>query len=780
MSQFNTAFIKKAQADMFEGATASQLDYSIYPSPDRSTQKAIDLNIPIRNNNIQNFYNNQKLMEEQNLLLKAAAEKEIQINDLNVLNQLNYNGKTLNDRELWDEIGNSENILTQNILYQNYLPEDPINLNLQKSMIVNGNITPISPNHSSEVISNTNLISNLPVTNELVNNTNYMSDINSPAFKENIDLIQQQSELINNLNSNVLSFSNSPLTIHDLKALNNGKLNLLNNTDRAELVAMNTLLRPKDHSNSTNTPLLSDVVVLQPENFITTSNNNYSTLNQENVLTPMTPLSDTPLSVPKVPSNYSQNNIFISPELSPSMNQIYSQDLLNSQVKSLNTTTQKPIKFEKLNLIRKGSVPLMKTTMNKKINKHSNSTSSVISSSMKSINPLYIEAELLNNKEKNNALKTQMDIDMQIKKIEKSILEKESLYQSSPKEIDHMLSLNQSPQTVELNPSESIISTQVSTDSTTLSNTLDNINVKSLEINPLPTPIVSDVIKMEKELAPIEHKIKEIENKEKIENKTKHETISKKEINDEKLSSDQMMKKKEKLMKNEKILQEVENQQYDKKYLKPSSNKNNKKENKINNKVIPKEKKELKTKDVTKKDEAKKNIKEKEKEKKEEKGKIGKDLDIKVTKEDANKETVTKEDVSTDKNTSINHKGNKDKTDDTIKTLSENSLETPVKKRPRFSMKKAKNDPAAIEEHILLKRKRNTEAARRSRQRKVQQMKNLEETVALLTKKLDDVKNELEVTKEKYEKVVEESKIEKETFESKIKDLEEELRRYKL
>ncbi len=54
-------------------------------------------------------------------------------------------------------------------------------------------------------------------------------------------------------------------------------------------------------------------------------------------------------------------------------------------------------------------------------------------------------------------------------------------------------------------------------------------------------------------------------------------------------------------------------------------------------------------------------------------------------------------------------------------------------------------------------------------------MKNLEETVARLTKELEQANEQLKITQEKYEIVVEELKANKETYENKIKSLKEQL-----
>jgi len=217
-----------------------------------------------------------------------------------------------------------------------------------------GNITPISPNHN-KLLANCNLVGSLP-NNELSESSNYIPDINS--FKENIESIQQQSNLINSIDTNMLSLTTSSLSFTDLKAINNGEFNLVTSSNNAELMAANTLLGPK--SNSNKKPLLNDVSLIP--------SNNYT---QDSMLPT---IAGTPVSTPKMTTTvYAQsigkiNNTFFSPVLSPAISQIYPSDVLKNQEKSISSYT-KPVKYEKMKM-KNNTVPLIKTSaINKKLNK---------------------------------------------------------------------------------------------------------------------------------------------------------------------------------------------------------------------------------------------------------------------------------------------------------------------------------------------------------------------------------------------------------------------------
>jgi len=702
MSQYETL-----QAQMFEGSPAA-LNYSIYPSPDRYRANSLTLNIPLKTD-AHNYYSG---IENQNLILETSVPKELQENEFNVLNSL-YNQKLLNNQELLDEVNTSTDpSLPQNILNSAYLKQEPVTIDVQqKSEIAYGNITPISPNHN-KLLSNCNLINTLPNTN-LVEGSTFISDINSPAFKASIDIFQQQTDLMNSINNNVLSLSSSSLSIPDLKAINSGKLNLITAPNSAELMAANTLLGPK--SNSNNSPLLADVVLMQPDDY----SSSYSSISQNSLLTPIT---NTPINPPKISTaaytqNYQKiNNTFFSPVLSPAVSQIYPSNVLNKQP----TTIPKSIEYEKTLKTRKNTVPLIKNTINKKTNRKTNS---ITLANLKSINPLLIKTELLNKKDK------KMDIDI-ISKKEIKDSKNENIYtQLTPKEN-------------ELEESEMLVKQK----GTPIPSSQPLINSSLLETSLLTTPVSDNLNHAQQN--EVKEKISVITTiKEKINEIEKKETNNKLNIDESKPEKTNMDIDKPVDITNINI-QKEENK--DKKL---NTTKLDKKEAKIKNN---KEKKETKI--------NKTNIKKEENKKKEKK----------------NKETSKSDKILGEKiESSTENKSPKKSIE--ISKKSETSENDPlkIKKRPRFSAKRAKNDPAALEEHILLKRRRNTEAARRSRQRKVQQMKNLEETVERLTKELEKANNKLKFAEEKYEKVVEESKLSKETYEARIKALEEQLQKFK-
>lgn len=125
-----------------------------------------------------------------------------------------------------------------------------------------------------------------------------------------------------------------------------------------------------------------------------------------------------------------------------------------------------------------------------------------------------------------------------------------------------------------------------------------------------------------------------------------------------------------------------------------------------------------------------------------------------------------------DKKSNLTIKSSKSSlTDSTTNSTSENqsTTDSTTHKRPRFSLKNAKNDPAAIELHILLKRRRNTEAARRSRQRKVEQMRNLENKVENFTKEVEELQNKLKNANDEKKELMEEI-IVKDTLYSQQRD----------
>ncbi|ORX82251.1 hypothetical protein BCR32DRAFT_292751 [Anaeromyces robustus] len=790
MAQYNTS-IRKPQAQLYDGSP-NTLNYAIYSSPDRYRQNSFGIK-----NNVQNYYN-QNLINEQNLLLKATTAKKLQRNDLNVLNSLNYNSKMLNNQELWDELNTSQDIpLSQNIVYTPYISQEPVDINLQqKSMMVYGNITPISPNHN-KLLSNCNLVGNLSGS-ELIDSSNFISDINTPTFKENIDVIQQQSKYINSFDNNLLSVSSSLLSISDLKAINDGKMNILTGSNSAEIMAANTLLGPK--SNKDTTPLLTDVILMPAENY----NNSYTPVSQDNL---MTPVSSTPINNPKVPSMaYSQNyqkvnNNFFSPILSPTLNQIYSSNIINNQTKHVT-----PIPTGSNNVINKtkhNSIPLIKTTINKKTNKLSNS---YMATNMKSFNTQFIKTKPSNNNNNNNNNNTNnnnMDIDNQDKENKMIITEvqKHNLIQENKnlneKEII-MKTLNNIDQESNLlltkeksypleNKTLLPILTASPTSSITNEIVCDNNSIQK-EIYEKKEEVIKEDKKndsknknSDNDNMLVDEKLKSptenyLNNNNKNDN---NEKGFKKESKNGSTNKYKYEKEKEKEKKKEEKEKEEEGKREEKKkdlVLKsPSQKENIKKENNNKNIGIIKEKKETtkmtKTKTITKKDENKKKDK-----------KIKENNNQKSEKGLKEKNETQKSESITSKNDTLKEdslkKTNISKKDSDSKALLSVNTPLKIKKKTRFSLKSAKNDPIALEQHVLLKRKRNTEAARRSRQRKVQQMKNLEETVERLTKELLNTQNELKMTKDKYDKLLEESKNIKENYENEIKLLKEQIKEH--
>jgi len=686
MAQYGT--LLREQVQLLEGAP-SGINYSIYPSPDRCKQNSIGMNPQLKNNNPNYYGRSQSYIDEQNYLLKTAAVKELQESNMNLLNTVNYN-----NQELWDElnINATDPAYVQNVHCPTYLPQETINITQpQKSVITYGNVTPLSPNNNELYTGYGDGIAG----NKIIDGATFITDINSQAFKENIDAIQQQKDLIGSIDNNVLSFTSS-LTIPDLKAINSGKLNLITNTNNEEIMAANTLLGPKSNVNSE--PLLTDVVLMPANSF----SNSYSSISQESVLPTVTTNSLNASMLPThtaFPQNYQKvSKDFYSPVLSPAISQIYSNKALGVQAKTM-PTNPKAVEYEKINKLRKNTVPLIKTTINKKSNKYSKSFSAV---NLKTINPLSIKSSIVN--------KNKMDIDVNNIPKEKEIVKLNNTIVSQSMDIENTLSsqsssllLNKTPLVAEpLDVNAIVMTPNISSSSVSSSSSVDDIK---------PVAVKEDVVK------------KEEENNEKL-NKSE---VVKMEIE----KSEVTLKKEEKEAPKEELVVSEKKENEDKKETKSvKADVNNKPEN-----IKKKENK----KEVT--------------------------LPEKVTKEKS-EDKKEKDKSSSLKETEINKKDKKDTTNDNSKP----------KKRPRFSAKNAKNDPAAIEAHVLLKRKRNTEAARRSRQRKVQQMKNLEETVQRLTKELEQAKNELKDIKEKYEKVVEDSKISKEASETKIKFLEEQLK----
>ncbi|ORY08969.1 hypothetical protein LY90DRAFT_709029 [Neocallimastix californiae] len=846
MSQLNP-LIGNTQQNIYEDASAT-LRYSIYPSPDKYRQNSIGLNIPVRNN-VPPYFNNQKLiMEGRNRLLKSdAAVKQLQNSNLNMLNNLKYNPELLNNLEFWDEFNNSENGIPQEILYQNYISQqNPMSMNLQqqKSIMAYGNITPISPNHN-KLIGNGGLINNLSINTNLMDRTNFISDINSPTFKSNINVIQQQSsEIMNNMNPNILS----SLALPEIEAINNNKMNLLpnSNTSSAEVIAANTLLGPKSHTSST--PLLTDVII-PSESYTTThsssssyptsedytiNSSSFSTLTQDSIMTPIqtTPLNldlnFDPINAQKInSSNFSQNyqkvsHSFYSPDLTPAVSQIYPHKMINKQSKVMGTT-QESHEMNKMNFIKKAnSLPLIKTTLNKKITKRSNSSVSS-SNHLKGINPLFVKADLLTIKQNEKISNSQIDIDVPIKENEKSILEKKvAVYQnqnsSSSKD---KLSSDKSSQTkllllkdVKKKDIDTTVVTVTSNNNKSLKtgNVLPpSIEITKMDIDPSTKeemPKIKNEIKQEK-IVEVKRTAME-ENSDKVK-EMKIETLSvqlapeKKEQDSHHIETS-MDSKMEDVQEEEKVSTSVE-------VVPPKSNKivtkvpKEKKDKDSKSKKVDNKKKEKKSKDVPVK--GKKGLKDKIKDQKDSKDEIkdqkdSKDeiKDQKDSKDEIKDQKDLKDEIKDQKDSKDEIKDQKDLKDeikdqkdskDEIKDKKESLIEKvapskevngnedmidplKIKKRPRFSMKKARNDPAAIAEHVLLKRRRNTEAARRSRQRKILQMKNLEETVASLTKELEKTKNELKSIKENYENILKESNTSKRTYESKIKALEEQLK----
>jgi len=797
-------------------------------------------------------------MEGRNRLLKSdAAVKQLQNSNLNMLNNLKYNPELLNNLEFWDEFNNSENGIPQEILYQNYISQqNPMSMNLQqqKSIMAYGNITPISPNHN-KLIGNGGLINNLSINTNLMDRTNFISDINSPTFKSNINVIQQQSsEIMNNMNPNILS----SLALPEIEAINNNKMNLLpnSNTSSAEVIAANTLLGPKSHTSST--PLLTDVII-PSESYTTThsssssyptsedytiNSSSFSTLTQDSIMTPIqtTPLNldlnFDPINAQKInSSNFSQNyqkvsHSFYSPDLTPAVSQIYPHKMINKQSKVMGTT-QESHEMNKMNFIKKAnSLPLIKTTLNKKITKRSNSSVSS-SNHLKGINPLFVKADLLTIKQNEKISNSQIDIDVPIKENEKSILEKKvAVYQnqnsSSSKD---KLSSDKSSQTkllllkdVKKKDIDTTVVTVTSNNNKSLKtgNVLPpSIEITKMDIDPSTKeemPKIKNEIKQEK-IVEVKRTAME-ENSDKVK-EMKIETLSvqlapeKKEQDSHHIETS-MDSKMEDVQEEEKVSTSVE-------VVPPKSNKivtkvpKEKKDKDSKSKKVDNKKKEKKSKDVPVK--GKKGLKDKIKDQKDSKDEIKdqkdskdeikdqkdskdeikdqKDLkdeikDQKDSKDEIKDQKDLKDEIKDQKDSKDEIKDQKDSKDE-IKDKKESLIEKvapskevngnedmidplKIKKRPRFSMKKARNDPAAIAEHVLLKRRRNTEAARRSRQRKILQMKNLEETVASLTKELEKTKNELKSIKENYENILKESNTSKRTYESKIKALEEQLK----
>ncbi|OUM68341.1 hypothetical protein PIROE2DRAFT_3936 [Piromyces sp. E2] len=708
MAQYQN-LLREQPIQIFEGSPAP-LNYSIYPSPDRCKQNSIDLNRQIKNNNSNYFGRSQSFIDEQNYLLKTAAAKELQESNMNIINPIGYG-----NQEMWDEIGNpSDQTYVQNVLCPYYLPQESVSIpQPQKTIMTYGNVTPISPNHNKILGNYVDGISG----NKLMEGATFISDINSPSLKENIDAIQHQSELINN---NILSLSPSSLTFPDIKAINSRKLNLMTNTNNEEIMAANTLLGPK--TGISTAPLLTDVVLMPSTGYA----NSYSSISQESVLptaTSPTTVNPTKLTgAPFVQSYKKVNKDFYSPMLSPAFSQIYSTKPLNTQTKAF-TTNPKVMEYERINKVRKNTVPLIKTTINKKTNKLSKSFSSV---NLKTINPLTINTNIVNKKVEDGSLVQKMDIDVNVFK------EKEAFTLDNNNVIPSGMDVEKQPSNILLNntalveePLDAVLITpNSSSDVTTLSSISDS---SSSNVNDTKTNEVEVKDKKKEE----EKEEEEVKVKNKDQPKITEMEIVKSEIV---LKKDEKEGEKEKavVIKNKETKPNVEGKKKPEVFKTKKTEETKKKEKKDNTVSLPPEK------DTKEKSEGKTDIKEK----------------SSVSKETEESKKDSKKDTTTD-----------------------NTPPKP-KKRPRFSAKNAKNDPAAIEAHVLLKRKRNTEAARRSRQRKVQQMKNLEEAVQKLTKELEQATNELKEVNEKYEKVVEESKKSKETYETKIKALEEQLKKY--
>jgi len=607
---------------------------------------------------------------------------------MNILNPVNYDNK-----EIWDELNNNaDSACVQNVLCPTYLPQETVNITQpQKSIITYGNVTPLSPNQNKLL---TNYVDGI-TGNKLIDGATFISDINSPALKENVEIIQQQSDLIDN---NILALSSSSFTSPDLKAINSGKLSLIQNINNEEIMAANTLLGPKNGIN--NTSLLTDVVLMPANSY----SNSYSSISQETVLPTavQTTINPSKLSTTSFAQTYQKvNKDFYSPMLSPTINQIYPNKKLGVQNKPLVTNSK--------------TVPLIKNTINKKANKFSNSFSAV---NLKAINPRFLRTNIIINKKIDEPLVNKMNIDSN-----NVLKEKETLILNNsviPPTMNIDKTFSKHPSNILLNKSvlveepleiDTVLMTPNSSSSINLNEVITKNEDKSEKDNNKElNKDHSEVVKME-----IEKSVVNLE-KEKKETPKEEPTLN---VNKESKSSLE-----------------------------------NKKETKTLITYINKNIEETKKKDNKCKDDSllEKTSKNKSEDKKETKDKSSTSSSLPPLKETDNSKKDTK----------------KDSTSDSAKP----------KKRPRFSAKNAKNDPAAIEAHVLLKRKRNTEAARRSRQRKVQQMKNLEETVQRLTKELEETNNELKDVKEKYEKIVEESKVSKEAYEIKIKSLEEQLKKY--
>jgi len=681
MSQYQT--LLREQAQFYEGSPNLN-NNTIYPSPDRYRQNSIGLSFPLENG-------------AQNLLLKEAA-KGLQETNINTLNSLNYNSKVINNQKIWDELNYvSDMSYSQALICPSYLTQEPVNIDIQqKSLITDGNITPISPNHN-KLLMNRGLVGNLS-SNELPENSNFITDINSQSFKENIEAIQQ-SNFINNFNNNGLSLTTSSLSFTDLKAINNGELNLVTGINNAELMAANTLLRPK--INSSKTPSLTDANLIPPSNYTTT-------INQDNIFSSIT---GTPDSTPKMATSaiYTQNagkfnRTFISPALSPAINQVHPLNTLNSHEKSMSTYT-KAFKYEKMSTMRRNTVPpLIKTSS---IDKKLNEFPSYISvANLKEMTPLSIKTDFMNKNEE-LLLTSNMEIDQNnmIKEDEKQSNENNKKDNVKPKETEtHMnktISINTSvleDQSVGTNP---LIVTPISASPIDLF-----VNEVSLDDIKQEIPVIENKEEEEKEEV-----IEKEENIKDKKSKSKDSKVEIEKIEIEKSSIDFKGKNKE---------EKIESTITDKK-----STVNN---NKVAKEVINNKNESNKgktTKATLKKDEYKKKDKKK--------------------KENSQSETITKEKLKNNKKDKVSGKDRITKKDteslkknkDLKETVSLSVKTSPtIKKKPRFSLKKVKNDPAAIKEHILLKRKRNTEAARRSRQRKAEQLSNLKETVAKLTEEL--------------------------------------------
>jgi len=631
MSQYRT--LLREQAQLYEGSPTAH-NYAIYPSPDRYRQNSIGLSFPLEND-VQNY--------DQNLLLKAAVTKELQGNNY-TLNSLNYiDSKIINNQDIWgEELNNASDSssFSQAIICPTYLTQEPSNIDIpQKSLMSFGNITPISPNHN-KLLANCNVVGSLP-NNELSGSSNYMSDINSPSFKENIEVIQQQSNLINSIDTNMLSL----ISFTDLKSINNGKLNLV--TNNAELMAANTLLGPKINSNKK--PLLNDVSII--------SSNNYT---QDSMLPS---IAGTPDSTPKMTTAvYAQNigkinNTFFSPVLSPAISQIYPSDALKSQEKSVSSYA-KPVKYEKMKM-RNNTVPLIKTSaINKKLNKISNYASI---GNLKAMPPFSLNTDFLNKKNEDSLILDNMEIDRKdiMKEDKKQIIEKEE------KEV--------------IKPIENQINNLSNVDTSILNQA---VGTKPLSIIPISTSTVDlsineinlEDIKQIKQITENNEKKKEeiILKDEKVDNVTKNngDNIDGLKLEMDKMEIEKPLDGKDK-SKGEEII--VESTVGDKKITTS---------NKMKSEIV-KEKKEAKSikasKITLKKDESKK----KDKKKKEnnlseitskEKSKIKKD------------KVLDKDSTTTKKETDVLKKNTNSKDNESLSV----NTSPKIKKKPRFSAKKAK------------------------------------------------------------------------------------------